>query len=390
MGLSHVFNLFVTIADEFGITYQSKRRITSEGAPVAVVEGFDEDIAARLLNAAPANKPTEDDDEFDLDVDNDENQASNSETIRKALENAAAVAAAAEEASVSNLKDGTSTTGTSNTQETFTPVLNSNLGAGTTVASIMEEAKKALAEVAEVYGSGLGDHEVHLMSTSTTEPSAETRSAAGQTASLGCTGAIEEGDEEAAELEEELEEVRAVETVKAAAAATSQLESEWDNLNAAGPAGPGAGLVAELPVAAQQLTSAQQAPSGVVAGPAEKWKYTKALEFLKGLDHSAYKASIVVREESKGGWFSAAPKPISYAGSHTDLELPFLIAQIDYDPQAVQLFGMLSTIYSVLVDSAVGASQKWERLGFQGNDPRTDLNRSMKMLSIVQVSLFGR
>ena len=36
----------------------------------------------------------------------------------------------------------------------------------------------------------------------------------------------------------------------------------------------------------------------------------------------------------------------------------------------------------------------WEAIGFQGNDPRTDLNRSMKMLSVLQVSdqggdLFG-
>ena len=37
------------------------------------------------------------------------------------------------------------------------------------------------------------------------------------------------------------------------------------------------------------------------------------------------------------------------------------------------------------IDVVPSTGKHWERIGFQGMDPRTDLNRSMKMLSILQV-----
>ena len=39
------------------------------------------------------------------------------------------------------------------------------------------------------------------------------------------------------------------------------------------------------------------------------------------------------------------------------------------------------------INKVPSTGKHWERIGFQGNDPRTDLNRSMKMLSILQVNL---
>lgn len=376
--------IHVETTDEFGIAYQPKRRNfnTSEGPPLLVVEEFDEEIATRLLNTTA--KPVDEEDEFDLDIESNENNTENSETIRKALENAALAATTA-----SNQELPTTTTKTPAAQEV--PVSGSSASAGVaTFASIMEEAKNALAEVAEVYGSGLGDHEVHLMFSSSQQVengSNSNNTAQQQTATLGCVGAIEEGDEEAAELEEELEEVRAVETVKAAAEATSQLESEWDNLDPARTGKPSSGPTDDVKCTQESTTSL----SAVVV--TEKWKYSKALQLFKTADHSAYIGSIVVREEGKGGWFSAAPKPLSYTGWKEDLDLPFLLAQIDYDPQSRAHYGMLSTIYSTLLlvdgegnSSSSSSSKKWEKLGFQGNDPRTDLNRSMKMLSVVQVN----
>lgn len=122
---------------------------------------------------------------------------------------------------------------------------------------------------------------------------------------------------------------------------------------------------------------------------AKVWNSEEAVEFFRAQDHSKAMPLIVVREEAKGGWFSSAPKPLSYFGSKEDLELPFLVAQIDYDPECREHWQMLSTLYTFFISGDNGpelsTSRNWERLGFQGSDPRTDLNRSMKMLSVLQV-----
>lgn len=82
-----------------------------------------------------------------------------------------------------------------------------------------------------------------------------------------------------------------------------------------------------------------------------------------------------------------------------------MTAQVDYDPSIIEHNSMLSTIYQTLVlenktssndtnsidvvpspiNIIPSTGKHWERIGFQGMDPRTDLNRSMKMLSILQV-----
>lgn len=60
----------------------------------------------------------------------------------------------------------------------------------------------------------------------------------------------------------------------------------------------------------------------------------------------------------------------------------------------IMLFPTLGTVDNKFVNFLFYSSfpaepTQWEKLGFQGGDPRTDLNRSMKILSVVQVGAFS-
>ncbi len=69
------------------------------------------------------------------------------------------------------------------------------------------------------------------------------------------------------------------------------------------------------------------------------------------------------------------------------------MAQLDYQSNSEIHLGILRRIYRVLCPD-MGWSQihafgaHWERIGFQGLDPSTDINRSMKMFAILQVLHF--
>lgn len=346
------------------------------------MEDFDEELLARMLPGASAAQPSnEEQDEFDLEFDNAE-PSQNAELIAKALENASIQAQRADDAPVKS-KAAAETPAPQAEAEAEPSAKQS------ATTSIMEEARKALAEVSEVYGSGLGDHEVLLMSSSAAGSSdaavsAPSRSLTGNTMAL--CGAIEEGDEEEAEQQEAEEELRAEESLRAQQAHEHQLEAEWDTLD---------NTLGTESSSNRSADHAYTTSNGVkvisMSEAAKVWNFEQAVAYFQAMDHAARLPHIVVREEAKGGWFSSAPKPLNYFGSKDDLDLPFLVAQVDYDPECRQHWQMLSTLYTFFVQGEHGTelptSRHWERLGFQGSDPRTDLNRSMKMLSILQVKL---
>jgi hypothetical protein len=86
---------------------------------------------------------------------------------------------------------------------------------------------------------------------------------------------------------------------------------------------------------------------------------------------------------------AGACSSISYTHSfEAQREVPFLIAQVPYDPSCPEHFLALQTIYKLLTGNSIDCAPTgthWDVIGFQGLDPCTDLNRSMGMLSILQV-----
>ena len=336
---------------------------------------------------APSNTQptTEEDDEFDIEVD-DIAPSQNAELIAKALLNASAQAQSPDAESAAPTVTPTSVSAAAVTDTAIASSPDAAGGSKTSaVTSIMEEARKALAEVAEVYGNGLGDQEVlQLSGVSTT-----TNSAPAANTNTRLCDAIEEGDEEEEEQQEIEEEQRKEEYLRMQQTQKQQLESEWDTLQRADSTG------SQLLGHNETAFDSNGEPVRVVSmkDMAKVWTFDEAVVHFQDMDHSQRLPLIVTHEETKGGWFSTAPKPLSYEGCTEDLNLPFLIAQVDYDPQCTSHWQMLSTLYSFFIrgvgDSELTlttTSRNWERLGFQGSDPRTDLNRSMKMLSVLQVS----
>ena len=71
------------------------------------------------------------------------------------------------------------------------------------------------------------------------------------------------------------------------------------------------------------------------------------------------------------------------------------LTQVDYEPGEEVHFRIMRSIYQDLTEATAGAGAgprpcprtgpHWEAIGFQGLDPRTDVNRAMKMLAVLQV-----
>ena len=94
-------------------------------------------------------------------------------------------------------------------------------------------------------------------------------------------------------------------------------------------------------------------------------------------------------KQSFFGIIGGNPK-LSYPGAERDRKFPFLVAQLDYEPENPFHSSILRTIYHTL-EGCGGPCPRigphWELIGFQGLDPRTDLNRSMKMFANLQVRI---
>jgi len=120
--------------------------------------------------------------------------------------------------------------------------------------------------------------------------------------------------------------------------------------------------------------------------------YQDALAYLLSLPLDKYKSVIKISENTTSSSFnpfSWLSTKLSYDSHERDLPFPFLLAQVDYDPADIILRRMLVTIYSSLLfplkTSCPIVGEHWDKIGFQGTDPRTDINRSMKMLSLLQM-----
>ena len=90
------------------------------------------------------------------------------------------------------------------------------------------------------------------------------------------------------------------------------------------------------------------------------------------------------------------PLTVTLEGWSTDelLRWPFLLAQQEYSPDDPKQLLILQSIYRALIgkhgshelDANVPAyvpalGSHWDAIGFQGSDPCTDINRSMRLFS---------
>ena len=101
---------------------------------------------------------------------------------------------------------------------------------------------------------------------------------------------------------------------------------------------------------------------------------------------SEHEKTICVRSEVVSTWsLLTRPPALKFSGSEEKLKFPFLLAQVDYDPSTPLLLDTLRTIFKALIPlsctkdatSSFDPTQcprvgpHWERIGFQGLDPRT-------------------
>lgn len=300
--------------------------------------------------------------------------------------------------------------------------------------TFMQESKKALAEIVEVYGQGMGDQEVLLLDLMQEEEESQGKLSLKKNKGNGkeneiratqkifidkTLNAITEEDEEEEDNDEndEEEEVvvrqpgqRRAQPPSKVSEPPSALEEEWnaiviDQNNTQNN---------KLAATSSKLQQTSDVTSSIDINfedsnqDYEKWTYEALTSYLNTLNLSTYEPHIVISEknpnQSKGflkSMFSSSSSSsvssLQFPNAETSLKFPFLLAQIDYDPFDIKHLNLLRTIYYALLESSSTSSashilspidEKWENLGFQGKDPRTDLNRAIKLLSLIQVSHF--
>jgi hypothetical protein len=302
---------------------------------------------------------------------------------------------------------------------------NPSVGDSAGSSSVLEESKKALADFIGVYGQGMGDQEILLLDMEDNHVDRQSKkpvkknnkgndSRKPQKINIDKSiTAIAEGDEEEEDDDEDEEgdgtvkesAVSDASKVNEAASASSvQLQSDSDMINALNESH----LIEEewdsvVLGSANRSTAISEFRDD--HKPYEKWSYTQFLSYLHARDLSTFEKSIVVSEPppSSKGFFtsmfsSTSSSVIQFPDAQTQLKFPFLVAQIDYDPFDKNHLNILRTIYYTLMDSSSSPSSplttsdllpvdpRWENLGFQGKDPRTDLNRAIKLLALLQVN----
>ena len=94
--------------------------------------------------------------------------------------------------------------------------------------------------------------------------------------------------------------------------------------------------------------------------------------------------------KSKGllGALGLRPK-LTIANADSERDLVFLVALRRYDPRCELDWRAIATVYARCAGANAPACRvvgsHWELVGFQGADPRTDLNRAMGCLSLLQL-----
>jgi hypothetical protein len=236
-------------------------------------------------------------------------------------------------------------------------------------------ARIALQEIVQVYASGLGDQEVHLLDLQERAQDQDSQQMKAQSSSSYRALDVRGPLSAIAEVEEEEEKEPAVEQQQRELKQRRELEEDgWASL--------------PLPAPASAFSQAQ---------PLEQRQgcsYASLLASLQQLDLQVLEPSIVTSGSSASsskGWLARLTR-IQYAPLPSEqLRLPFLFAQLAYDPAQPCMLAALRQIYAELMQQQPeqgqelqGVDERWERLGFQGRDPRTDLNRSMQMLAVLQ------
>ena len=119
--------------------------------------------------------------------------------------------------------------------------------------------------------------------------------------------------------------------------------------------------------------------------------YDEALRHFQGLDMSSDKGKITPTQPDQRHVLKRIFK------RRPDLKAPdaerdfvFLVALQKYDPRVPVHWRMIHTVFRELTPKnkpvpcpTLGAH--WVRIGFQGNDPRTDINRAMRCLALLQL-----
>jgi hypothetical protein len=253
------------------------------------------------------------------------------------------------------------------------------------VNKLKNEARQALQDITGVYGEGLGDQSI-LVDESEDSLDKKAANSDYQQSTRGILGAIAEGDEEDDDDEQiptnktrkEIDDRYQIHEIKSVTLSAEPMKSsdaiQLDNFGED-----------------YEKASCDQ-PTHMDANHAfENIKYDQVLLFFQNLDFSGFESRITVHSESKSWMSSFVGVKLKYDRCQEDLKTPFLIAEVDYDPFNIFHLDILRTIYCFFLSSKgdiKSIDNRWERIGFQGSDPRTDINRSMKCLSLLQIVHF--
>ena len=121
--------------------------------------------------------------------------------------------------------------------------------------------------------------------------------------------------------------------------------------------------------------------------------YDECLAYFRALDMSRDLESIVPVEFPKRSALSSlvSSKPkLTFENAAAERDFAFLVAKQAYDPAVAEHWRLISTIFKGFMPASnkrpcVAIGGHWELVGFQGADPRTDLNRSMCCLALLQL-----
>ncbi|KAF0698957.1 Aste57867_10448 [Aphanomyces stellatus] len=349
-------------AKSFGIAYQKQQKPARSASTTAAsydIGTIDMDMAALPIHSA---KDIDDSDEFEdvLAVDTTVIKQVDVAKLQQAvLEKEAAKQAAL----VLQMQEATRAERQEIAREREALVQRGD-GGSSDGGSSSNGGKAVLTEIHDMYKRGLGDQEV-VQQTSSSSDVATTASDAYKHAAI-----IEEGDEDDdADDDEETPEERADKLKR------QKEEAEWANVEA--------------------FQQARRSTKGTTTSPkAEPFRWIRFQEALDHFEHADYVKShldaIVVEDDDaapKGCMMCFRPPMLNYSAALAQRELVFCIALCPFQSAIPEQYRLLQTIYQKLTSTRGEcplSGSHWEVIGFQGNDPSTDL-RGAGMLSLLQM-----
>lgn len=185
---------------------------------------------------------------------------------------------------------------------------------------------------------------------------------------------ISEGDEEEAEMQEAQEEADAAKQKREAEEQAASLAMEWDSL--APPTSRAKARLANAPTVEDSRISYDEVMAHFVA------RYTDPKP-----------ATPAAASGGKGGmaWLSLGGGAVTFTAEEgKERDRLLAISEEHWDPADPIHFRLIRSVYKGMTgrSNCPMTGSHWEALGFQGTDPRTDLNRSMGVFSLVQALRF--